>query len=457
MDNVLGNVMRTSWLAQSCVASLLLATLAGPGCSLGPEPDALSLEQRVHPTMERLDDEQDVAPRRALILSLGDLSSGDLPAAAHAQLTESLLPLYQHDPDPGIHSAIRWLLGHTWQGDLPRAFDWRQAEALAQIDQELAGRPPDDKNWFVTMGGQTMAMVRGPVEFVMGSPPGETGRTPDEAQHRVRIPRSFAIATTEVTVRQFRQVLDANPVVKARHTFPDAPGRMARLLRRFSPDDDSPQIAMTWYEAATYCNWLSQKEGLPESEWVYPTEFLDSVDGMVLPDNYLQRLGYRLPTEAEWEYAARAGSTTARFYGDSDDVLDQYAWYAKNPIRRKGDTADPADPQRTWPVGQLKPNGLGLFDVYGNVWEWGHDRAQDYSAGTVRVDSEDAVLLVSDDVARTRRGGSFPYGAYAMRSAHRGAPSRESYFPMQRRDNVGFRVAKTVRIKGADAATSGRE
>ena len=279
-----------------------------------------------------------------------------------------------------------------------------------------------------------------PSEFVMGSPSGEAGRTADEVQRRVRIPRSFAIATKETTVAQFRRFLDANPEVTARHGYPKNPAEMATVMQRFSPDDESPQIAVTWYEAAEYCNWLSREAGLPAAEWVYPVNI---ESGMTLPANYLQRTGVRLPTEAEWEYAARAGTTTARFFGDSEDRLAEFAWYSRNPPRRREDSIDPNDPTRTRQVGTLKPNPLGLFDIYGNVWEWTHDRRQEFIASDVATeDREDAVLTVDDQHARTRRGGSFAYGASTARSAHRGDIT---YFPNQRRDNVGFRVARTVR------------
>ena len=293
---------------------------------------------------------------------------------------------------------------------------------------------------FAQPGSHEFVTVKGPVEFTMGSPALERGRAPDEVQRRVRIPRSFAIATKETTVAQFKRFLDANPEVKARHAYPNTPAQMAEVMQRFSPDDESPQIAVTWYEAAQYCNWLSKETGLPQSEWVYPPEVRS---GMSMPANYLQRIGYRLPTEAEWEYAARAGTTTARFFGDAEDRLGEYAWYSRNPPRKRDDPIDPNDPTRTRHVGTLKPNPLGLFDIYGNVWEWLHDRRQEFTASDVIAeDREDAVLTVDDQHARTRRGGSFAYGAYTMRSAHRGDTT---YFPQQRRDNVGFRVARTIR------------
>jgi formylglycine-generating enzyme required for sulfatase activity len=288
--------------------------------------------------------------------------------------------------------------------------------------------------------GHAMVVIEGPMPVRMGSL--EKLPAPDSAAeplHTVTIPRSFAISTTEVTVAQFRRFLDANPDVKSGYRFADAPDRMAEVQRRFSPDDDSPAIAMTWYEAAMYCNWLSALDRLPPSEWVYPAGVLR--DGFDMPANYLARRGYRLPTEPEWEYAARAGTTTARFFGDSDDALGEYAVFARHPPRGKDDPVDPTDPQRTQHVGSLKPNPLGLFDVYGNVWEWTQDRVERFQTAAVTEDREDPVLRVSDRDARTRRGGAYAYGAAFARSASRGPVTS---LPTNRRDNLGFRVARTV-------------
>src|SRR5207245_10036651 len=90
---------------------------------------------------------------------------------------------------------------------------------------------------------------------------------------------------------------------------------------------------------------------------------------MKLARNYLQRTGYRLPTEAELEYASRGGAVTSRFFGETAELLPRYAWYANN------------SEVRVWPVGSLRPNDLGLFDVHGNVWTWCQEEFKNYPHG----------------------------------------------------------------------------
>src|SRR5262249_25101325 len=145
------------------------------------------------------------------------------------------------------------------------------------------------KGWYVTgKEGHTLAVVRGPVVFKMGSPEYEPDRyETKETLHDRLIGRSFAVATKEVTVAQFRRFLAANPEFKKKFSC----GKGVR------PDEEGPQVALTWYEATAYCNWLSKQEGLPEAEWVYGGGPIG--EGMELPANYLQRKGYRLPTESE--------------------------------------------------------------------------------------------------------------------------------------------------------------
>jgi formylglycine-generating enzyme required for sulfatase activity len=278
--------------------------------------------------------------------------------------------------------------------------------------------------------GHVMVIIPGG-EFMMGSPVSERGRSPEEIQHRVRIPRTYAVATTELTNEQFARFLAAVPDYATRWKAATA-ARFGRPpgLAAYSRTPDSPQIGVSWYDAARYCNWLSEQAGIPKNQWVYP-ESVEAEQGLQLPENYLHRTGYRLPTEAEWEYAARAGTTTSRHFGEDDSLLSQYAWYDTDTNR-----------ERAYPVGRLLPNQWGLFDMLGNVWEWTLDRRQAYPSGErVTEDLEDSVLRVSNDVARTRRGGSFAYEWFTVRSAHRGAVT---YFPNQTRDSVGFRVARTM-------------
>ena len=376
--------------------------------------------------------------RSALILMLGSYSEKQIHPRTRKSLVEYLLQLYEKDPDAGIHGSIDWLLRYGKQGHEMRKIDWQQEKNLRRIDSTMRSKRVDGRKWNVTMAGQTMVTVEGPVVFKMGSPGNEPGREKGDIEvlHPQKIPRSFEIATKEVTIGQFHEFLDANPAIKknAQASGQRDPTRTGELIKRKNLNDDCPQVQITWFEAAQYCNWLSMREGIPREEWCYPSTMEEIREGMILPTGYLDRTGYRLPTEAEWEYACRAGSNTMRHFGESEELLREYAWYTGNSFN-----------ERPWPVGQLKPNDWGLFDMHGSVWEWGQDLVKNYSSAsdTLWVDTEDSVLIVSKNYKRPRKGGSYTYGADFMRAALR----NDGYIPDERRDSVGFRLARTVRRK----------
>ncbi len=248
----------------------------------------------------------------------------------------------------------------------------------------------------------------------MGSPvseaerfEGPTGR--NEILHCRRIGRTFAIAAHEVTVEQFLAFRDSHDYSK-----------------QYSREADAPANRVTWYQAAEYCNWLSKEEDIPEDQWCYdPSQ--PFADGMRLPADYLRRKGYRLPTEAEWEFACRAMGTTARPYGETTALLETYAWYTKNS-------------QDRWmlPVGSLPPNDFGLFDMLGNAFEWCQDEPFFYSTDGPLLEDSERVGVVRNNESRVLRGGSFLYNAPYVRSAYRTA-----YQPDDRNFFSGFRVART--------------
>jgi formylglycine-generating enzyme required for sulfatase activity len=261
-----------------------------------------------------------------------------------------------------------------------------------------------------------MVLVSGPVEFRMGSPAGETARQEDETLHRRRIGRSFALASKPVTVEEFQRFLKDRPDV--RHNYPT----------RYSQGPDTPIITVTWFQAAQYCNWLSEKEGIPEEEWCYPPH-ADIKEGMKPYPDYLKRKGYRLPTEAEWECACRAGAEASYSYGGGRELLPRYAWYLQN------------SDNRSWPVGQKRPNDWGLFDMHGNVWNWCQGSAGPYPPGREGKPAEDEEDQrdITDKLDRVLRGGSFSYSPSAVRSAFR-LTNRPSF----RSRSVGLRPARTA-------------
>src|SRR5262249_34125834 len=143
--------------------------------------------------------------------------------------------------------AVDWLLRH-----------WGEDPSLCEIDADLASKKPStDRRWYVNGRRQTMAVLQRPSEFTMGSLYNEIYRYKPETPHTTRIPRSFAIATKEVTLSEFKEFLDANPAVSSE-------------CLEFS-EVDGPVMGVTWCEAAQYCRWLSQEEGIPQDQMCYPS------------------------------------------------------------------------------------------------------------------------------------------------------------------------------------------
>jgi formylglycine-generating enzyme required for sulfatase activity len=336
---------------------------------------------------------------------LGEFDERKLPTADQAKLKEMLLELYATDPDAGIHAASEWVL-RRWNADVQ----------LKELTHALAtGQPDGKRKWYVNKQGQTLAIIAGPTEFLMGSPSSEEGRSPHiETQRHERIDRSFAIMTHEVTIDQFSKAMGIEEQCN------DAQG--IQLFRAIS-NDDAAVSNMSWYLAAAYCNWLSKQEGIPEDEWCYlPNDDMRYSEGMKYASGYLDRRGYRLPTTKEWEYACRAGAFTARYFGETEELLGEYAWYAKNsPSGQESE------------VGHLKPNDMGLFDMLGNMREWCSD-----ASVTVPIDKYFRQAGYPGQF-RIMRGGSFNDHPTGLRSAAEDPVIPASYVT----HGFGMRAART--------------
>ena len=193
--------------------------------------------------VRRLASEPDASIRRALILALGEYPTSQLSVPERDPLTQKLLEFYVADPDPGVHSAVDWLLRR-----------WGQTEALKAQDRSLSSTGPiGERGWYVDKHGHTLAVVPGPVTFTMGSPDSEPGRRRDETLHRTRIDRSFAVATKETTYTQFLRF-----------------NKAAMAGGGGDAGEDFPICSRSYLDAAMYCRWLSLEEGLPEEQVCYP-------------------------------------------------------------------------------------------------------------------------------------------------------------------------------------------
>jgi len=233
--------------------------------------------------------------------------------------------------------------------------------------------------------------------FMMGSPETEKGRnfTDEGPQHKVTV-SSFYIGKYSVTQPEYEEIMGENPS-HPNHKRPE-----------------NPVDQVTWLNAVDYCNKRSVKEGLTP---VY------TINGNNVTWNR-EANGYRLPTEAEWEYACRAGTQTPFYTGDK---VEEAGWY-------KGNTRDSAGQRYTFPVGQKKPNAFGLYDMHGNVLEWCWDFFAPYTAEA----QIDPIGPATGD-RRVYRGGCFDFDEVNCRSAYRFRQIVNFKFFYN-----GFRVARSL-------------
>ena len=217
--------------------------------------------------------------------------------------------------------------------------------------------------------------------FLMGSPATEKGRDTDEGPQKKVSISSFWMGAYEVTYEEYNtfftdetygQNIDADAVTRPSQPYIDFTLGMGKI-------GGFPANSMQQYGALMYCRWLYKKTGI----------------------------FFRLPTEAEWEYACRAGSDKKYFFGDNERELDQYAWYAAN------------SGGKYHKVGELKPNAWGLYDIAGNVAEWTLDQYNDHYFDSIQNNATDPVINPTKRNPRTVKGGNFKDDAKELRAANR--------------------------------------
>lgn len=213
-------------------------------------------------------------------------------------------------------------------------------------------------------------------EFDMGRLSNEEGDIDETPVHRVNISKSFYLSKYEVTQKQWCEIMGINP--------------------SYFIGDDLPVETVSWIDVQDFIQKLNEKEGFDK---------------------------YRLPTEAEWEYSARAGTTTRYTFGDDVSSLGDYAWYGGN------------SGSKTHEVGQKNPNPWGLYDIHGNILEW----VQDSYHGTYNGAPIDGSAWEIDGSRRVLRGGAWNYGDWYCRLANRNIA-----IPDSRSEDIGFRLLRDM-------------
>ena len=287
--------------------------------------------------------------------------------------------------DAGVYHVVVSSSARRWAGQLLLLNDERKTFSVT-----LVAAPP-------------MILVQSG-SFLMGSPVDEPGRHDDECQHLVTLTRGFWIGATEVSQSLYEEIIGANP---------------SRWVSSLGPVEN-----VTWFDCIRFCNQLSDKHGFQP---VYTI-----IEDNVVWDQAAD--GYRLPTEAEWEYACRAGSRSVFSFGDDPAQLYRFGNYCDRSCERAWrDTTQLDGYFHTAPIGSFEPNAWGIYDMHGNIWEWCWDWWAPFEASTL-VDPHGPLA----GTHKAERGGCWEVGPEMCRQAY-----RHYVEPDQKRSYLGFRIART--------------
>lgn len=402
--------------------------------------------------------------RYALLLALGEYTLNEIPEARREALLKQLAETYRNDPSSGVHGAAGWLLRQWGQHEVVQQVDqtavpystdreWftlaitvtptvptkaKEKSAERKGDKESKAVPPaegDGTKIAETEDGKLKPLPQKTFyytfivfpagESVIGSvsdEPYRSLRENQEARHSVTLTRPFALLDREITMEELI-AYDSD---------------YSKNLKQYALKPSDAGIFVDWYNSVSFCRWLGQQSGMLESDQSYPDpESLGKEEYPREPSplaNWAPRdwplqsgkLGFRLPTESEWEVANRSGVRTAYCFGSDAGLLGRFGWF--QAIIR--------------PPRELRPSVRGLFDMHGNVNEWTHDWYLPYP--------EKSVLdpVVSDGgLGRVLRGGSSGLDA----AAYGRTVYRRTAEPTARANDCGFRLAMGLSVKSSNA------